>query len=144
MSVKLELFDNTFFEWSCDLLVAKFYIDGNQLIIELTRSTLFRKVEVEIKTNHFHIIKQLSFADEFIKLRHHLDTDNQLLFAEDFIKNLRIKTNKPRKVEATQMIIYHDPKHTNGAETLLRYAQSNEMIHFKLEKVYPNPIVFSL
>ena len=137
----ISLFDNTFFEWRCGLLAIKFYISGSELKIVLTRSTFFRTVEVEIRSTKFHIIKQLSSNDP-IKLRHQFDDKNQLVFAENFLQNLYININRPKEIVAYMMIIYHEPAYTNGAERLLDYCKSNKAIKFKLEKIYPNQIVF--
>jgi hypothetical protein len=110
--IKLNVFDNTFFEWQCGLLTTKIYIDGSVLKIVLTRSTLFRTVEVEIRSTKFHIIKQL-FSNEPVKLKYPFDCKNQLVFTENFLKNLYINIKRPKEIVADKMIIYHDPAYTN-------------------------------
>jgi hypothetical protein len=137
----IKLFDNTFFEWKCGLLTTKFYIDGSELKIVLTRSTFFRTVEVEIRSTKFHVIKQLS-SNEPVRLKYQFDDKNQLVFAENFLKNLYINIKRPKEIIANKMILYHDPACTNDAEKLLEYCRSNITIKFELEKVYPNQIVF--
>lgn len=134
--IKLDLFNNTFFEWSSSLLTVKFYIDGSELKIVLTRSTFFTTVEVEIKTSEFHIIKQI-FSNEPVKLNYNFNFSNQMLFTEIFLKSLYINVKKPKDIIANKMIIYHESKHINRAENLLEYSKLNETIKFKLEKVYP-------
>lgn len=135
--IKLDLFNSTFFEWQCSLLTIKFYIDGNELKIVLTRSTFFRLVEVEIKSIEFHIIRQLK-SNEPVKLKYQFNYKNQLIFAENFLKNLYINVKKPREIVADKMIIYYDPAYTNEAKNLSECCKLNKTIKFKIEKVYAN------
>lgn len=135
--IKLDLFNNSFFEWQCSLLATKFYIDGNELKIILMRSTFFSTVEVEIKTSEFHIIKQL-FSNELVRLNYQFNYNNQMVFANIFLKSLYIKVKKPREIIADIMIIYYEPKYANGVETLLEYCKLNKFIKFKKERAYPN------
>jgi hypothetical protein len=134
----MNLFDNTFFESAYDMAAIKFYIDKNELKTILTRSTFFRSIDVEIKSNAFHVSKHLT-SNEPIRLTYHFNEKNQLEFISNFMKKLYITING---FTVNRMIIYHDPDHTNGAELLLEKCNLNVNMRFKLEKAYPNQIVF--
>jgi hypothetical protein len=134
----MDLFDNTFFECAYDMVTMKFYIDKNELKTVLTRTTFFKSIDVEIKSNGFHVAKHLT-SNEPARLTYHFNEKNQLEFISNFMKKLYITVNG---FTANRMTIYHDPKHTNGAELLLEKCNLNINIRFKLEKAYPNQIVF--